>query len=95
MSGPIPLITGTAPAQNLGIHTSVGNPTSYVQADGNRSMSSAQAGPILGALMGQKPSVSFPNSKKVDPPSSSHRNSHPECLVCPPFLSLWPKLSRP
>ena len=60
------------PAQNLGIHASVGNPTSYVQADGNRSLSSALAGPIPGALMGQKSSVSFPNLKKADPPSSSH-----------------------
>ena len=74
MSAPVPLIIGTTSAQNPGIHTSVGNPVSYVQADGNRSMSSAPVGPVPGALVGQKSSVSFPNSKKVDPSSSSHRN---------------------
>ena len=78
MFAPIPLITGTASAQNPGIHASVGNPASYVQADGNRSMSSALAGPILAALVGQKSSVSFPNSKKADPPSSSHQHSYLE-----------------
>ena len=45
MSALVPLITRTAPAQNLGIHASVGNPTSYVQVDGNRSMSSALVNP--------------------------------------------------
>ena len=65
-------MTRTAPAQNLGISASVGNPTSYVQADGNRSMSSALAGPVPEALVGQKSSASFPNSKKADPPFSSH-----------------------
>ena len=95
LSATVPLITRTASAQNPGIHTSVGNPTSYVQADGNRSMSSAPAGPVPGALVGQKSSVSFPNSKKADPPSSSHRHLHPECPMHPPFPSLWPKLSRP
>ena len=81
MSVPVPLITRTAPAQNLGIHASVGNPASYVQADGNKSMSSPLAGPVPGALVGHKSSVSFPNPKKADPPSSSHRHSHPECPV--------------
>ena len=95
MFAPVPLITGTVPAQNPGIHTSVGNPASYVQADGNRSMASAQAGPVPGALVGQKSSISFPNLKKADPPSSSHRHSHPECSVRPPSLSLWPELYRP
>ena len=95
MSAPIPVITGTTPAQNPGIHASVGNPTSYVQADGNRSMSSAMAGPVRGALVGQKSSVSFLNSKKADPPSSSHRHSHLKCPARPPFLFLWPELSRP
>ena len=95
MSAPIPLIHRTTPAQNAGIHTSVGNFASYVQADGNRSMSSAQAGPEPGALMGKKFSVSFPNLKKADPPSFSHRHSHPECPVRPPSLSIWSKLSRP
>ena len=52
MSAPIPLITGTAPTQNPGIHASVGNLASYVQADGNRSMSSALAGPVPGVLVG-------------------------------------------
>ena len=52
MSAPVPLITGTALAQNPGIHASVGNLTSYVQADGNRSMSSALAGPVLEELVG-------------------------------------------
>ena len=93
MSTPVPLITGTASAQNPGIHTLVGNPASYVQADGNRSMSSAPAGPVPGALVGQKPSISFPNSKKANPPSSSHWHSHPECHVRHPSLSIWPKLS--
>ena len=79
MSALIPLITGTTAAQNLGIHASVGNPASYVQADGNRSMSSALAGPVPGALVGQKSSVSFLNSEKADPPSSSHRHPHLEC----------------
>ena len=88
MSAPIPLITGTGLAQNPGIHASVDNPASYVQDDGNRSMSSALASPVLGALVGQKSSVSFPNSKKADPPSSSHQHSHPECAVRPPSLSL-------
>ena len=89
MSTPVPLITGTAPAQNPEIHTSEGNPASYVQADGNRSMSSATVGPVLGALVGQKSSVSFPNSKKADPPSSSHWHSHPECPVRPLSLSFY------
>ena len=88
MSTPVPLITGTAPAQNPGIHTLVGNPASYVQVDGNRSMSSAPAGLVPGALVGNKSSISFPNSKKADPPSSSHRHSHPECPVRPPSLFL-------
>ena len=85
---PVLLITGTASAQNHGIHASVGNPASYVHADGNRNMSSALAGPIPGALVGQKSSISFPNSKKADSPSSSHRYSHPECHVHPSSLSL-------
>ena len=89
MSALVPLITRTAPAQNLGIHASVGNPVSYVQADGNRSMSSALVGPVLGALLGHKSSISIPNSKKVDPPSSYHRHSHPECTVRPLSLSLY------
>ena len=89
MSTPVSLITGTAPAQNPGIHTSVSNPASYVQTDGNRSMSSALAGPVPGALVGQKSFVFFPNSKKADPPSSSHRHSHPECPVRPLSLSLY------
>ena len=72
MSAPVPLITGTAPAQNPSIHASVGNLTSYVKADGNRRMSSALASPVPRALVEQKSYVSFPNSKKVDPPSSSH-----------------------
>ena len=95
MSAPVPLITGTTPAQNPGIHASVGIPASYVKADGNRSMSSALAGPIPGALVGHKSSVSFPNSKKAGPPSSFHRHSHPECPVRPPSLSLLIELSRP
>ena len=74
MSALVPLITGTTPAQNPEIHTSVGNPASYVQADGNRNMSSAPAGPVPGALVGQKSSVSFLNSKKANPSSSSHRH---------------------
>ena len=74
MSTSVPMITETTPTQNPGIHTSVGNPASYVQAYGNRSMSSTPAGPVPRALVGQKSSVSFPNSKKVDPPSSSHRH---------------------
>ena len=53
MSAPIPLITGTALGQNPGIHTSKGNTASYVQADGNKSMSSALAGPVPRALVGQ------------------------------------------
>ena len=65
-SAPVPLMTGIALAQNLGIHASVGSPVSYVQVAGNRSMSSALAGPVRGALVGQKSSVSFPNSKKAD-----------------------------
>ena len=72
MSVPVPLITGTEPTQNPWIPASVGNPASYVQADGNRSMSSVLASLVPGALVGQKSSTSFPNSKKADPPSSSH-----------------------
>ena len=45
MSAPLPLMTGTVPAQNLEIHASAGNPVSYAQADGNRNMSSVLAGP--------------------------------------------------
>ena len=52
MSEPVPLITGTMHAQNPGIHASVGNPASYIQADGNRNMSSALAGPVPGAIVG-------------------------------------------
>ena len=93
MSTPVPLITGNGPAQNPGIHASVANPASYVQADGYRSMSSALAGPVPGALVGHKSTISFPNSEKADPPSSSHRHSHPKCLVRPLSLSLWSALS--
>ena len=50
-SAPVPLMTGPAPAQNPRIPASVGNPSSYVQADGNRSMSSALAGPASMALV--------------------------------------------
>ena len=45
MSAPVPLMTGTASAQNPEIHVSAGNPVSYAQADGNRNMSSVLAGP--------------------------------------------------
>ena len=72
MSMHVPLITGTMQAQNPEIPASTGNPASYVQADGNRNMSSALASSVLGALLGQKSSISFLNSKKADPPSSSH-----------------------
>ena len=51
MSAPVPLITGIAPAQNPRIHASVGNPASYVQADGNRSMLSALDGLVPGDLV--------------------------------------------
>ena len=68
----VPLMSETALSQNLGIPASRGNPVSYVQADGNRNMSSALAGPVPGALIGQKSSTYFPSSKKVDLPSSSH-----------------------
>ena len=51
-------------------------------------MSSALAGPVPRTLVGQKSSVSFPNSKKADSPSYSHRHSHPECPVHPPSLSM-------
>ena len=50
-SAPIPLMTGPASAQNPGIPASVGNPSSYVQANGNRSMSSALAGSTSVALV--------------------------------------------
>ena len=79
---PVPLMTGTALSYNSRIPTFVDNPFSCAQADGNRSMSLALAGPILGALMGHKSYVSFPNLKKADPSSSSHRHS-----------ALWPELS--
>ena len=55
MSAPIPLITGIVPAQNHGIHASVGNPTAYVQANGNRSMSSALPSLVPRALVGISP----------------------------------------
>ena len=51
MSAPVPLIPGIAPAQNPRIHAPVGNLASYVQANGNRSMSSALAGPVPRALV--------------------------------------------
>ena len=44
VSTPIPLMTGTALSQNLGILASEGNPASYVQADGNNNMSSVLTG---------------------------------------------------
>ena len=44
VSVPVPLMTGTASAQNLQIHASAGNPVSYAQADGNINMSSVLAG---------------------------------------------------
>ena len=87
MSAPIPLITGIVPAQNPGIHASMDNLASSVQAYSNRSMSSALAGPVPEALMGHKSFVSIPNSKKVDPPSSSHQHSHPE-IPCASSISL-------
>ena len=64
------LMTGIVLSHNFGIPAFVDNPFSCAQADGNRSMSSALAGPILGALVGHKSSVSFPNLKKADPLSS-------------------------
>ena len=66
MSTPVTLITKIALAQNPGMHASVGNIASYVQAYGNKSMSSALVGPVPGGLVGQKSSASFPNSKKAD-----------------------------
>ena len=45
VSAPVPLMTGTASAQNPEIHASTGNLVSYAQADGNRNMSSVLAGP--------------------------------------------------
>ena len=72
MSVPFPLMSGAIFSRNLGFPAFGGNPASYVQADGNRIMSSALAGPVLGALMGQKSSASFSNSNKADPPLSSH-----------------------
>ena len=72
MSMQIPLMSGDALSRNLGILTFGGSPASYVQADGNRNMSSVMAGPVPGALVGQKFSTSFLNLKKIDPPSSSH-----------------------
>ena len=50
-SAPVPLMTGPALAQNPGILASVGNPSSYVKADGNRSMSLALASPTSVALV--------------------------------------------
>ena len=91
---PVLPMTGTELAQNPGIHASMGSPASYVQANGNQIMSSALVGPVPGALVGHKSSVSFPNSKKADPPTSSHRHSHPEYPVRPPSLSLWQELSQ-
>ena len=44
MSAPVPLMTGTTLSHNSGIPTSVDNPVSCAQADGNGSMSSAQSG---------------------------------------------------
>ena len=46
VSAPVPLMTGTALAQNPEIHASMGNPVSYAQADGNRNMSLVLAGPL-------------------------------------------------
>ena len=68
----IPLMFGATLFRNLGIPASRGSPASYVQAECNRSMSSTLVGPVLRALVGQNSSISFPNSKKLDPPSSSH-----------------------
>ena len=45
MSAPVPLMIGTASAQNPEIHASAGNLVSYAQADGNRNMSSVLADP--------------------------------------------------
>ena len=41
MSMPVPLMTRTVPSHNPGIPASKGNLVSYVQVDGNGSMSSA------------------------------------------------------
>ena len=95
MSAPVPLMTGTALSDNSGIPAFVDNPVSCAQVDGKRKMSSALAGPVPGGLVGQKSSISFPNSKKAGSLSSSHRHSHPECPMRPLSLSLWPKLFRP
>ena len=45
MSVPVPLMTGTTPAQNPEIHASSGNLVSFAHADGNRNMSSVLASP--------------------------------------------------
>ena len=45
VSAPVPLMIGTASAQNPEIHASAGNLVSYAQADGNRNMSSVLADP--------------------------------------------------
>ena len=44
MSEFVPLMTGTEVSHDLGILASVGNPVSYVQADGNDNMSSVLTG---------------------------------------------------
>ena len=72
MSASVPLMTGTALSHNSGILAFMDNPFSCAKADGNRSMSSTLAGLVLGALVGQMSFVSFPNSKKANPLSSSH-----------------------
>ena len=80
MPVPVPLMTGTVASQNPGILASVGNPSSYVQADDRLNKSSALSGlcpcPDLGpdshgpvpVILGkQKSFTAFPSSKKANP----------------------------
>ena len=72
MSTLVPLMTRTALPHNSRIPAFVDNLVSCAQADSNRNMSLALVGPVPRVLVGHKSSFSFPNSKKVDPSSSSH-----------------------
>ena len=85
ISVPVQLMFGTAMFHISRISAFVGNPASSVQAGDSRNISSVlldwhpfpslgpdRRGPVLNVLMEQKSSASFPSSKKVDTPFSSH-----------------------
>ena len=102
MSVPAPLMVEIVASQNPGILASMGNPSSYVMAEGRRNKSSAlfgscpcpglgpdSRGPVPVILGKQKSSAAFSSLKKVNPPSS-YQYPHLEYSWHHLSLPLWP-----